>query len=290
MFLLGKKGFISLKYLLEKESDYTSFIAHVAIAKDLNLDKDYSEEIENLCIQYDIPYKVGHKFTEEMSKVHFGIAIGWRWLIDCSIIKLIVFHDSILPKYRGFNPLVTALIEGDRNIGATALFGDKNFDSGDIIIQKTKSIEYPIKIEQAINIISEIYGQMLLEIFHKIKIDNLNGVAQDHQKATYSLWRNEEDYFVNWNDSAKKIKRFIDSTSYPYKGACTDYNGKLIRIVETEIVDDVVIINRKPGKIMFLNDNVPTVVCGTGLLKIQQAFDETTEEQILFKRLRVRLH
>ena len=36
--------------------------------------------------------------------------------------NLIVFHDSLLPKYRGFAPLVSQLINGEEYLGVTAIF------------------------------------------------------------------------------------------------------------------------------------------------------------------------
>jgi methionyl-tRNA formyltransferase len=59
-------------------------------------------------------------------------------------VPLVVFHDSILPQYRGFNPLVSALINGDSRVGVTAM-GTDEFDKGDIIGQRTIAINIPSK-------------------------------------------------------------------------------------------------------------------------------------------------
>ena len=48
------------------------------------------------------------------------IAAGWRWLLP-STEKLIVLHDSLLPRYRGFNPLVSQLIDKEERLGVTAV-------------------------------------------------------------------------------------------------------------------------------------------------------------------------
>jgi methionyl-tRNA formyltransferase len=50
----------------------------------------------------------------------FNIAISWRWMLKVS--NLIVIHDSLLPKYRGFSPLVNMLINGEDTLGVTVLF------------------------------------------------------------------------------------------------------------------------------------------------------------------------
>ena len=80
---------------------------------------------------------------------------------------LIVIHDSILPTYRGYLPLVSQLIDGQKEIGVTAILANENFDEGDIVhISKTK-INYPITINDAIiwiiliSFISEFLGYFL---------------------------------------------------------------------------------------------------------------------------------
>ena len=48
-------------------------------------------------------------------------------------------------------------------------------------------------------------------------------------------------------------------------------NGKQIKIQDVEIVSDVIIANRVPGKVIFMRQGCPVVVCGSGLVKIIKA-------------------
>jgi methionyl-tRNA formyltransferase len=80
----------------------------VIIGKDKNFLNDYSTDIKNYCISNNINFILQNK-TIDNGNVDYSIAIGWRWLIKVDS-KLIVFHDSILHRLRGFNPLVTSLI------------------------------------------------------------------------------------------------------------------------------------------------------------------------------------
>ena len=82
------------------------------------------------------------------------MAVSWRWMIKHPKNKLIVFHDSILPKYRGFAPLVNMLINGEKEIGVSAIFGADEYDS-EIISEKT-TISYPIKIQKPFRLIMRI--------------------------------------------------------------------------------------------------------------------------------------
>lgn len=224
-------------------------------------------------------------FSDETA---FSITVSWRWLINKTVGKLIVLHDSLLPKYRGFNPLVTYLINGEKEIGVTAIFSSENYDEGDVIGQSSRKINYPIKIKEAIDLISECYVDILLEITNKIsKNEPILATKQDAHKATYSLWRDDNDYFIDWNRNSHYIKRFVDASGYPYKCACTSIDNHIIRVKDIEVVRDVVIENRAPGKIIFLKDGLPVVVCGSGLIKIRDAFYEDSKKEFFpFNKLR----
>lgn len=222
--------------------------------------------------------------------VPFSIVISWRWLINKTTGKLIVLHDSLLPKYRGFNPLVSYLINGEKEIGVTAIFSSENYDEGDIIVQSSRKINYPIKIKEGIDLISECYVDILLDITHKIsKNKNIVSTKQNVDEATYSLWRDDEDYFIDWNHDSHSIKRFVDASGYPYKYACTSIDSYLIRVKDVEVVGDVIIENRVPGKIIFLKNGLPVVVCGSGLIRIRDAFYEDLKKEFFpFNKLRTK--
>ena len=68
-----------------------------------------------------------------------------------------MFHDSLLPKYRGFAPLVKGLICGETRFGVTALFGASQYDAGDILFQASVGITYPIAISDLITRVADCY-------------------------------------------------------------------------------------------------------------------------------------
>jgi methionyl-tRNA formyltransferase len=277
LFLMGKKGLVSLENLNPK---YHSSISQIVIGKDKSLKKDYAKEIFLLAKKLKINSCFRSDFKDSK---HEGllIAIGWRWLIK-SKCRLFVLHDSILPKYRGFNPLVTALINGDPEIGVTAIEATEEFDSGAIINQKNIGISHPIKIGQAIDKISLLYAEILNEVIQDYQNDDIVYSQQNENLASYSLWRDENDYEINWTLPADVIIRFIYALSFPYLGAKTKINGTYVRIFDAEEVNDVVIINRTPGKVIFKSENEYTIVCGKGLIKISEFYD-ANGEQISFK-------
>lgn len=147
-----------------------------------------------------------------------------------------------------------------------------NYDEGCIIGQKSTTFTYPLKIERAIQLVEPLYFDLVKEIYENIYSEKeISFTEQEHNKATYSLWLDEQDYFIDWTWSAEKIKRFIDAVGYPYDGAKTRVQEQVYRVVDAELIDDVVIEHRQRhlGKIIFMQE-APVVVCDKGLIKLTQ--------------------
>lgn len=283
---MSEKGFSVLQSLIDNH--YESMIECVVQAKDNNVQNDFYQEIHSLCIENKIP--VFDKKEKPSIQSPYCIAISWRWIIPISETnKLIVLHDSLLPKYRGFAPLVNMLINSEERVGVTALFANKEFDRGDIIAQRSAKVQYPIRIQDAIELISPLYAQTVVDIFSQLSAgQSLASKSQNEQEASYSLWRDEEDYHIDWSDEASSIQQMIFSVGYPYKGAYSLVEGEKLRIIDCETVEDVVIENRTPGKILFMEEGKPVVVCGKGLLRLTQVTNDEGVNMLPLQKFRLR--
>lgn len=287
LYLMTQKGFDVINSIIQNKLN--PLISEVIVGRDKKVDKDYATEIISICNTNNI--KVYERGNVPDLKSDYTMTISWRWLIPKTNSKLIVFHDSLLPKYRGFSPLVNMLINKESEIGVSAIFANKEYDKGDIIAQSSIPISYPIKIADAINLISKIYIQLTLDIFSQLKLNKpLSSTPQNEELSTYSLWRDENDYLINWNQDAHDILNFVNAVSSPYRGASTYLNGQKIRILDVEIFTDVNIENRDPGKVIFVKDKHPIIVCGSGLLKLMTAIgDESKLSVIPFNNFRTQL-
>lgn len=281
IFATGLKGLKTVHGIKEKTEKII-----VVIGKDRKVLNDYSEEILDFCKINNIQYT----YDSLDNNLDFGLAIaaGWQKMIyDIPSDSLIVFHDSLLPKYRGFNPLVTALLNQDDYIGLTALTAAESYDCGNILYQVKIPISYPILIEDAINKVSDAYYDVAKIIYELFVENKLKGVPQDENKATYSLWRDEEDYLIDWSSTAEGIQLKINSLGYPYLGASTTVNNELVRIKKSTLLNDVLIENRIPGKIIFFADGKPVVVCGKGLLRLDE-IENNHGKKITITKMRTR--
>ena len=290
LFGLGIKAYHILLHYFKNTIDPDILIV---IGRDSGIENDYSKEIVKLCNKYNVKHIYRENFRWLDFECSYAIAVGWRWIITAPEEKLVIIHDSLLPKYRGFSPLVNCLINGERTIGATAIFGSTDYDRGDIITQKSIVIDYPIKIKDAIDKMTAIYIEIFNVIMDSIKSKgHLIGKPQIESEATYSLWRSSSDYFINWQKSAEEISRFVDAVGAPYDGAKATFNGETIRLESVSPIPDVKIEDRDShiGKIIFLLDGKPVIVCKIGLLTIHQATTLEGDSIIPVKKFRSRFN
>ena len=160
--------------------------------------------------------------------------------------------------------------------GVTALFASSEYDKGEIIEQALLEIDYPMKIKELICRIEPLYFNLVNQIFSKIKKNiNITSKSQDEKQATYSLWLDKVDYFIDWSWSAEKIKRFVDATGSPYDNAKSTLNEKIVKLVDVKVAKDVhiEIRERHIGKVVFMDRGSPTIICGQGLLSISTLLD-----------------
>jgi methionyl-tRNA formyltransferase len=283
---MTKKGYYVLNSLIS--NGFVKFIDKVIVGLDKAVLDDYSNEIIELCFKHNIIYVF---YSDQFQiKSSFTVAISWRWMIDINNTKLVVLHDSLLPKYRGFSPLVNSLINGEEKVGVTALFATDEYDKGDIILQKQIKVTYPIKISVAIETISLLYSEIILELFNLFKEQKeLKFYSQNEDLASYSLWRDYYDYFINWNSSSENIKLLIDAVGFPYQGARLNLEKEIVIVNDASLVKDLKIEIRDVGKVIFFEYDRPVVVCGKGLLRIEDAVFEKTNESIFpLKKFRVK--
>jgi methionyl-tRNA formyltransferase len=292
-----EKGFDVLNSLIKTDINY---IGGVCSYPEWNVQKNFGNLIEQQCHERGIPYIPWNVFKNDYQNIikRFGITgiitIGWQFLLPTELNNLlpdniIIFHDSVLPLYRGFCPTSTAILKGDDHIGMSIIYASEEMDKGDIILQKSIGITDGTYIEDAIKIQSRLYCESALELMDIIESNQIHREKQNEALATYCIWRNPEDNEIDWNSSSKNIYNLIRATGYPYYGAYTVLNNEIIRIWESVPLEgDVKFEVREPGKIWKIENGSPVVICKQGLLKILKATYEDGRDLLPLTKFRLR--
>ena len=194
--------------------------------------------------------------------------VGWQYLLPFNDNRLVVFHDSLLPRYRGFAPTVTSLLCREPRIGVTALTPDDGIDTGLILGQAAFDVSYPARIEDIIQKQSNLMIAISIDLLSQLKNGTLEGTPQDESLASYSVWRDREDYLIDWSWSAEAIEDFVYALGYPYEGAQTMLGCKNIIVMECKSKRNINFTIRQPGKIWSNDAGGTTVICGHGMLQI----------------------
>jgi methionyl-tRNA formyltransferase len=211
----------------------------------------------------------------ETNEFDLMLVVSWRYLLPKSIYSLpqhgtFVFHDSLLPTYRGFSPTVWAILNGEDHTGVSLFKIAEEVDAGDIVDQQV----VPIGPDETIAEVLERVTQTYLELLERNIQPLLRGEAplkpQDHSLATYTCKRLPEDNRLDWNAPTKRIYDLIRAVTRPYPGAYTLFNGQLLRVWSAKRVD-VHYIGRVPGRVVEIRPGVGSVVLtGDGALLLTE--------------------
>lgn len=279
---VGKKGIDVLNGLSGKID-----IEFIQTYDDKNVKDNSYNEIVSFAKDNDIRLIISKRLDfNRTPSVDKAILIGWQYLLDVDLNKLILIHDSLLPEYKGWAPTVNYLINGYNYVGATAIEPTSKMDTGPIYKQIIKPIEYPIKIKEALSIVSSIYVELITEIIN----GNYTMTEMNNSVESFCLWRDSEDYYIDWSQDAETIERFVNAVGDPYAGARFRYEGADFIVIEAEAKPDLKTIKPKNhlGKVLMYEDGHPIVVCGDGCIKLTKIKSVECGEVMTFDKVKMR--
>jgi methionyl-tRNA formyltransferase len=167
------------------------------------------------------------------------------------------FHYGLLPKYRGANPVLAQMLNGETESGITVHIVDENIDTGPIVLQQKIPIEdsdtFGMQL-QKLGMLGAAMVQLLLRFYHFSPV--LPSVPQDESKASYFKRPVAADLMINWNTmGSQQIIRLINACNPWNKGAGAMINGLGICLTDAEATTDFAATGVLPGTITALDEN-----------------------------------
>ena len=167
-------------------------------------------------------------------------------------------HASLLPHYRGAAPINWAIINGEKETGATTFFIEEQIDTGNIIDQFKVDISDNMNAGELHDILMNKGAYFLVNTLDKIEKGTFeekpqNTIQSENLKKAFKIFK--ETCEINWNEDAEKIHNLIRGLS-PYPAAFTNLfiNDKefITKIYKSEICNDIV-LNPKEIQTDFKN-------------------------------------
>ena len=178
-------------------------------------------------------------------------------------------HPSLLPRYRGPSPVVSAILNGDAKTGVTIMKLDEGMDSGPILAQERVSIDEGETTPVLTRRLFDLGADLLVDTLPRWSSGDIQATPQDESRATFTTIVKKEDGEIDWTDDAARIARMVRAYE-PWPGTFTYWEGKLLKILNaTSMAGDA-----PPGQVIGLNDGDIGIGTGDGLLAVSRLQSE----------------
>ncbi len=170
-------------------------------------------------LRYDIPIAQPERIENlkaeiENLKPDLAIVAAYGQIIPKDILSIpkhgfLNVHPSLLPKYRGPSPVQYAILNGDKETGATIMLMAEKLDHGPILANGRLPIDSQITYRELHNKLAELGAEILLQTIPGWISGKIKPLPQDETKATYTKILEREDGKIDWKKSAEEIERQI---------------------------------------------------------------------------------
>ena len=219
------------------------------------------------------PYKIATEpeIIAELSAIEpdFFVTFAFGQILSQEILDIPKFgtinlHASLLPEYRGANPIRQAILDGAEKTGVTTMLTELELDSGDICLQEEIELDIETNSIDLTNKIATISPELIKKTLIELKSGSLKPVKQNHVAATFTKKTRKEDKIINWNENSieihNKIRALVDNFICQ-----TTYGGKIVKILKSSLCDK----NGETGVVLEISKQGIIVGCQEGSVLIQ---------------------
>ncbi len=139
-------------------------------------------------------------------------------------------HASLLPRYRGPDPIAEAILQGDSETGVTIMLLEAGIDTGPMLLKRTLPVAEDETTGSLTLKLADLGAQALLEALPLWIAGKIPPQPQDEQLATHTHMLRKEDGHINWDRPAAVIARQVRAYT-PWPGSYTHWRGKLLKIL-----------------------------------------------------------
>lgn len=171
------------------------------------------------------------------------VVAAYNKLIPTTVLEIpkrgcLNIHPSLLPKFRGPSPALSAILADERITGVSVMLMSEKMDEGPIVAQATIALEeevWPPKGSDFEDVLAAEGANLLADTLPFWLEGSVEPVVQDESQATYSKKFSSEDALVDLSGDPRiqlmKIRAFDKN---PRAFTFVEKGGKKIRLIITE--------------------------------------------------------
>ncbi|OBJ55819.1 methionyl-tRNA formyltransferase [Mycobacterium sp. 1423905.2] len=230
----------------------------------------WSDSVEDLARSRGIPLHITERVDAEtidvVKRVEPDVIVVNSWyswmppeLYDLPPHGTLNLHDSLLPKFTGFSPVLWALISGETEFGLTVHRMDDGLDTGDILIQRSLPIGPTDTGTDLVLRGMDLIPGAVRDALSALESGTAVWRPQNKADRTYFHKRSERDSLIDWNWPAEDLERFVRALSDPYPRAFAFYRGERVEVLAARVSEAR--YGGTPGRVI-VQEGGGAVVCG----------------------------
>jgi methionyl-tRNA formyltransferase len=258
----------TLQALIDLDHDVALAVTHPASGHSYKA--IFSESVEKLAAAHGIPVHVTERVDAQTidlvkrAEPDVIVVNSWYTWMPPELYNLpphgtLNLHDSLLPKFTGFSPVLWALISGESEFGLTIHRMDDGLDTGDILIQHALPIGPGDTGTELVMRAMDMIPGALAEALGALESGTAIWRPQNKAERTYFHKRSERDSLIDWSVPAEDLERFVRALSDPYPRAFTFYRGERIEVLAAKVSEAR--YGGTPGRVI-VQEGGGAVVCG----------------------------
>lgn len=224
--------------------------------KSIRKEPDIQEELKQLKPDFFVTFAFGQILSQEVLEIPKYCTIN--------------LHASLLPRYRGANPIQRAIINGDKETGICTMITELGLDCGDVCLKEVIQIPEDMNCEQLFEKVSDLSPKLLEKTLKALVSNSIMPTPQCEDGVCMAGKLTKEETEIDWNKTAEEIHNLVRGI---YKSPCAFFmhNGKIIKVLETKVDKTGILPVGELGK--ATKEGVP-VGCGNGTILLTKVKPE----------------
>lgn len=190
-----------------------------------------------------------NKFASALALVvDYGIKLS-KNVLDHFQLGAVNSHFSLLPQWRGADPISFAILSGQAKTGVSLMLLDEALDEGPLLAQQELAINPAETTPHLTQRLIQLSNEMLIKYLPRYFAGDLKPFPQPKRPPTYSRRLTKADGVVDWAKPAEQIEREVRAYGGWPKSRAEIYDADVIltkvRVAENEADGDLV---RKTGE------------------------------------------